>query len=843
MVRFITLIVLALALAGMAVADLSSMPKTVNGGNPVEISIQHLPSATGAYDITGKALVAVAQAFMERYPNVILRPFDSLRPPQGSEGTGEAGIQMAMAAGVGPTVLVVNFRQSETFISQGFLRPLDDFMAEWENSPGGTEELRRIIPSEEVWSVIRRVGPGGKEHVWTVPPILFLGAFFYRKDVLRNAGYGPDDYPKNWDELYRMALKITDPRPGKGLCAYRAMNSYGLTPLIWSAGSEVLKRDPKTGGWYAAYANKEAVQACIFYWKLINQPWGICPKDEDHFDVDVKSKKGTCAHGHTYTIQELKKVKMFFNGFCAGATDYAAWSEGKQAFSTGYLGDLRMNLYGSDPNLTGVAPMPLGPTGLRGNELNSSMLGINGTIHDPAKEEAAWAYIRFAASEGAKRIQTKVLVEGGFARNVNPVWLRQFGYKEYLRETPPGWEETYKTCLASAHPEPYGKNAQLIYNEMDLAWDKIKLLPDPDPKKIMAILQENVVRTNERLMGTVSPAEKRKRDVTALVVTLGIVALFALMIKFTLATYGTTLSSEKRPSMLDKRRQTIAWFILLPALAGVLLFQYVPLARGSTIAFQDYVLFGAKPFIGVSNFGAALFAPEFWNALLASFKYAALALGLGFFTPVILALLLHEVPRGSLFFRIVYYLPAVTSGIVIMLLWKQLYDPTPYGILNQILAIFHIETQTFLQDPNLALFCVILPGIWAGVGPGCIIYLAALKQIPEDYYEAADVDGAGFWSKFVHITFPFLKPLLIISFVGACVGAFKAFEPVWIMTGGGPAGATNVVGLEIWRNSFMYLKYGYATAMGWLLASLLIGFTIFQLQYLSKVQFRLAKSD
>ncbi|HEY3418745.1 MAG TPA: extracellular solute-binding protein, partial [Armatimonadota bacterium] len=652
MVRFSTFITLIMVLAVIATAGVSTLPATINGGRPVEITIQSLPSATGAYDITGKATVAVAQAFMKRYPNVSLRPFDPLRPPQGSEGTGEAGIQMAMAAGVGPTVLVVNFRQSETFISQGFLRPLDDYMAAWQKSPGGMAELKRIIPSEEVWNVIRRVGPDGQEHTWTVPPILFLGAFFYRKDVLRNAGYGPDQYPRNWDEFYKMSLRICDPRPGKGIFCMIDGRSYGLTPLIWSAGSEVLKRDPKTGSWYAAYANDGTVQACQFYWKMQCQPWGICPKDEDHFDFDPATKKGTCAHGHAYTISEFKNENpgLFFKGFTTNT--YDAWGQGRQAFSTGYLGDLRMNLYGSDPNLTGVAPMPLGPTGVRGNELNSSMLGINGTIHDPAKEEAGWAYIRFNASEEAKRIQTKVLVDGGFARNVNPIWLRQFGYKEYLRETPPGWESTYKTCLANAHPEPYGKNAQLIYNEMDLAWDQVKLLDVPDAKAIMKILKQNVVRTNEHLMGTVSYAEKRKRDRTALFVVLGIVVLFAFMIKFTLATYGTALSGEKRRSTLDSRRQAVAWLILIPALAGVILFQYVPLARGSIIGFQDYVLFGAKPFVGVANFGAALFSPEFWKALLVSFKYAGLALALGFFTPVLLALLLHEVPRGSLFFRI-----------------------------------------------------------------------------------------------------------------------------------------------------------------------------------------------
>ena len=112
------------------------------------------------------------------------------------------------------------------------------------------------------------------------------------------------------------------------------------------------------------------------------------------------------------------------------------------------------------------------------------------------------------------------------------------------------------------------------------------------------------------------------------------------------------------------------------------------------------------------------------------------------------------------------------------------------------------------------MLCVILPVVWAGAGPGSIIYLAALKSIPDEMYEAADVDGAGIWTKIRHVVFPMLKPLIIINFVGAFIGAFKAMENVFVMTGGGPNYATHVIGLDIWYNAFMYLKFGFATARG-----------------------------
>ena len=845
------LLVLGLARVIAAPATIPGMPGKVNGGRAVSIRIQELPPASGAVDITGKAAVAVAQAFMARYPNVKLEPFSYLKPPAGTElGGSEADMMMAMAGGVAPDVLTVNFRASETFISQGFLLPLDDFFKKWADAPGGQAEMDRLIPSRELWDVIQRPGRDKVTHTWCIPPNLYLGAMMYRKDVLRNAGLNPDHPPQTWDEFFDMCLQVCD--PPKGIYGFYFHHSWALTAFIRSAGGEVMARKPDTQDWFAAYTSEGALTATLFGWKLERQPWGICPLDKSHFVLDPYRLTGACPKGHAWTKAQLDEKKLFFRGVCASNTD--PWGLGKQAFNLYYIGDMQMSLSGTiDPNLIGYAPVPKGPTGIRKSEINARMLAINGTIKDRAKIEAAWAFIRFSTSEEARRITTQVLVDGGYAKFVNPLWLRRFGYTAYLRESPPGWEDTYKTALASAHPEPYGKNAQQIYVEMDSAWDRIKLMDTPDRETIRTMLRDNAEQTNERLIGRLPPGVKEHRDRVALIVVLVSALLFAGLIRYTMATYGAALKGEQR-KRADRHRVAIAAVILAPALAGVLLFQYIPLIRGSFIAFQDYSLLGPHPFVGVSNFGKVLFAPEFWYGLLYSTEYAAISLALGFFLPVILALLLHEVPVGSLFYRVVYFLPAVTSGIVIMLLWKQLYDPNPYGVLNQaitginhLLAQLHIHAeiplQTFLKDPKLALFWVLLPGIWAHVGPGSIIYLAAMKQVPEEYYEAADVDGAGFLTKFRLITIPFLKPLLIINFIGACIGAFKAFEPVWIMTNGGPAGATRVLGLEVWRNAFVYLKYGYATAMGWTLASLLIGFTIFQLRYLSKVQFKLAKSD
>jgi ABC-type sugar transport system permease subunit len=135
----------------------------------------------------------------------------------------------------------------------------------------------------------------------------------------------------------------------------------------------------------------------------------------------------------------------------------------------------------------------------------------------------------------------------------------------------------------------------------------------------------------------------------------------------------------------------------------------------------------------------------------------------------------------------------------------------------------------------------VLPSIWAAAGPGTIIYLAAMKGIPDEMYEAADLDGAGIWTKIWRITFPTLLPLMIINFVGATIGAFQTSQNILILTGGGPLYATHVIGLDIFYNAYMYLKFGYATAEAWVVGALLVGFTLFQLKAMRNMRFAAAR--
>ncbi len=964
----------------------------------ISLRVQYLPTRDQAVTPDQKAILAIADAYRAKHPNVELLPFEGLVV----EGVGamDSGPLMAMAGGVAPDVLYVNFRQSETFISQSFLTPLDKYVADWQRE----SDLSKLIPPQ-VWEVIKRKGPDGQEHVWSIPYGIVVMALQYRKDLFKKAGLDPNRPPRNWEEMYDYALRITDPDEGIwGLGLHtKSSAAWNFMSFLWSAGSDAVIKDAHDN-WRAAYDDDGAVAAVDYYWKLRKQKWTRCQDDREPVVFKRGETSARCPKcGRTYTFDELKPNKKLYEGVVDGdPAGTLGWQRGKIGMMFQYLRDEYIAQV--NPNQVGLAAIPRGPGGESHGEINATMYGINSTVKDPEVLQAAWEYIKFYASTEAKRIKTQAFIDAGFAKFVNPEWLREFGYQEYLREVPKGWADVFRETVANSRPEPYGKNCQLIYIEMTLPLEEALQLDNPSQDDIRAILKKDVAATNAKLLGRVPPEVKRVRTIITAIVVVCMALAFILLMRKSLSHYSSQIQAQTSSAATEtvgykRRRNIYAWLILLPAILLIGLWQYYPLARGSLMAFQDYKIISGTTWVGLENFSQALFSKDFWLTMYRTLWYAIMMLSLGFCTPIGLALLLHEVPRAKVFFRTLYYLPAVTTGVVIYMLWRQFYDPSPHGFLNQVYgpaaeiieelavlvvcgiaaglavsffhgvrrepdrpawwmwpaygvipllvyrratgeraariwwwlngiagvvwslvgllvlvqgirytglwvllvagaagaaavllftqrtadagrrwlqriggvaaaavgaavlvygarhvwpALFKADPQDFLNDaspvfgipmlPAVAMACVILPQIWAGMGPGCIIYLACMRAIPEEMYEAADLDGAGFFTKFWTITVPFLRALIIINFVGAFIGAFRGFEPIFIMTSGGPANATTVLGLEIWRNAYMYLKYGFAVSMAWFLGSLLIGFTVMQLRILSRLEFRTASA-
>jgi len=487
----------------------------------------------------------------------------------------------------------------------------------------------------------------------------------------------------------------------------------------------------------------------------------------------------------------------------------------------------------------GIATLPAGPTGMSVNLIGGTILGINATQTDERIRRAAVEFVRFAVSDEAKRVRTRVFVDSGWWQMATPEDLRRYGYAELYEQIPEHLRVAYEEIRANGRIEPFNEKYQHVQTTL-LAnpIDSVLTNRGADPREALKTTVEDI---NTRLFGSVPPeVQKRRRTVAGVIV--GLVALVVLVAFLrTMRGVSRSMHAARGTGLTLRRRQVlVAWLLMLPALASVLLWQYVPLIRGTGMAFLDYHIVGQSDFVWLDNFIRAFTNPEFLGVMTVSVYYVVLTLCLGFIAPVILAILLTEIPYGKIVLRTIYFLPMVTTGIIIMMIWRVMFDPSEYGVLNRLLMLFGAEPQGWLADPNLAMLCVVLVGMWAGTGPGCIIYLAALKCVPEELYESADLDGASMVAKVRYVTIPTLLPLILINFLGAFIGAFHAMQNIFVLTGGGPANRTRVIGIDIFYQAFLFLDLGYATALAWILGSLLIGFTLYQLRILKHVDFRAA---
>ncbi len=781
---------------------------------------------------------------------------------------------LAIAGGVSPDVMYINFRKSDTYIQRGFLYPLDRRDDGYLSAMTEEEKNDRVFP--KIWPVIERKGPNGK-HVWALPYGGALGrALVYRKDLFDAAGVAYPTANWTWDDLLAACKKLSDPARGiYGIYFGSGRDeSYNWVTFLWSAGGEVQTYDEASDTWSIAFDSDAGVEALDFYLKLVADPW--------------TDELGRRRFGYAARDWRESQVK---------------WERGEIAMNLQYVDEKLFSQI--NPDITGMAPVPKGPHGQRGSELNSRMMGIFSGIRDRAVRDAAWEYMRYFDGDEAVGTRTRILVEGGFGRFVNPKYLEKYGYGELVRLAPPGWADTFRLAMENGHPEPYGRHSNIAYFLMTepihagqqlIVAGEMPAAPEARRAKLRSLLAAAGEKARREMLGIVPPDVLKKQRAAAVLFLIAIVAGFAFVNR-------ALVSAFKGHGQKGAVRRTWGAYVLLaPAVLTVLVWQYLPLLRGSIMAFQDVRVLGPSQWVGLANFGAVLWDSAWWSSVWNSLRYSVLVIALTFLPPVALAILLQEVPRGKVAFRTLFYLPAVMTSLVVILLWKSFYEANERGVLNAILmkvpailfllaglglfalmfaftrrlwfherrgpallfllaglALFYAcyglaapmmphlfatmpAPLRWLEDEKTAMLSCVIPMVWAGIGPGSLLYLAALKTVSDDLYEAADLDGATFVDKVLFVIFPILKPLLVINFVGVFIGAvLHAGGNILAMTAG--LAGTEVADLHIFYEAFMFMRFGTATAMAWVLGTLLIGFTAFQLRKLSRMEFRAAGSD
>jgi multiple sugar transport system permease protein len=273
---------------------------------------------------------------------------------------------------------------------------------------------------------------------------------------------------------------------------------------------------------------------------------------------------------------------------------------------------------------------------------------------------------------------------------------------------------------------------------------------------------------------------------------------------------------------------------MLPGLALVLVFVVFPLVRGLQMSLYDWNLMvpAESTFVGTKNFERALTQdPVFWVAVRNTVLYAIvtvpvqMGLGLG------AALLLNVAIRGRAFFRALFYLPVVTSWLVVSYIFAYLFSDGPGPINHVLVNVLHLipEPIDWIHDSTVsALVPINLLGIWKGIGWNMVIFLAALQSIPTDLTEAASVDGAGAWQRLRRITLPLLRPTVMFVSILLLIGAFNVFLSVYLITGGGPQGSTEVLLSYMYNQAFSYLDFGYGTSIGLLMGLAVVALGFFQ---------------
>jgi len=275
-------------------------------------------------------------------------------------------------------------------------------------------------------------------------------------------------------------------------------------------------------------------------------------------------------------------------------------------------------------------------------------------------------------------------------------------------------------------------------------------------------------------------------------------------------------------------RLTVMLF-LAPSLVPLVLFLVLPMVSSIGLSFLSWDLLTRPRWVGLANYQGLLHDGDFHAALFHTLYFVAGYLPLVFCGGLLLALALNQRLKGVAWLRTLYFLPVVTSWVVVSLVWKWLLNPQ-YGIVNRLLDLVGVQGPGWWLDPHWAMPSIILASAWKDLGFTMVIFLAGLQAIPEEYYEAAALDGAGRWSRFRNITFPLLSPASFFVVVISLINNIQVFDQVWVMTQGGPAGSTSVVVQQIVQNAFSYGRMGYAAAMSWVLFGAILIVTAVQLR-------------
>lgn len=277
---------------------------------------------------------------------------------------------------------------------------------------------------------------------------------------------------------------------------------------------------------------------------------------------------------------------------------------------------------------------------------------------------------------------------------------------------------------------------------------------------------------------------------------------------------GQSIAGVKRKNF--RQNNLVGYLFISPWLITFILFGFIPIIISLVLAFTDYDVLSGGKFVGLENFHRMFFEdPRYAKSVSATFRYVIAAVPLRLIFALAVAMMLNTKRRGVYWYRAAYYIPSIIGGsVAVAVMWRQLFGRE--GLINSVLASIGLQAPSWYGNPNTALWVLIFLAIWQ-FGSPMLIFLAGLRQIPQELYESASIDGANGWQKFLRVTLPLLTPIIFFNFIVQLIAGFKVFTQAFIITGGNPLDSTLFYSLYLYNRAFANYQMGYAAAMAWVM--------------------------
>lgn len=285
-------------------------------------------------------------------------------------------------------------------------------------------------------------------------------------------------------------------------------------------------------------------------------------------------------------------------------------------------------------------------------------------------------------------------------------------------------------------------------------------------------------------------------------------------------------------SSLARREAIRGYLFIAPAVLGFLVWVAGPMLFSAWLSLTEWDLLSPPEFVGLSNYQAMLKDPLFWQSLKVTAYFTLISVPLFQGLAFAVALLMNVKVRGITIFRTIYYLPSIVPVVANALLWAWVFN-SDFGLLNAALRAIGLPKVLWLQDPSWAMPALIVMSLWS-LGGAMLIYLAGLQGVPQQLYEAAEIDGANHWHRFRHVTIPMMSPVIFFNLVLGLIGALQTFTQGYIITNGGPQNSTLFYALYLYRRAFTDFKMGYAAALAWVLFAIVLVLSLLVFRYLGR---------